>query len=584
MKHIDIDESFNKIRDILYGNCKTTKEIMKNILKKYPINMDNLIKETVKNLNNETSLYWESLIKTKFYVRTVTRVDPRASISNYHFLRDPNYTDEYDVDVYGNKTSKAIRCANYDTYFIITQNLNGDTPKNIKTINNNNYNNINIIDFFELNILQEGKEDISSLGNISSPFSYYDFDKDISKESTDSISELFTTIFQQTFKSMYKNIINEIMEEYLREINKELENKNDILFRLNCDLDQTNKSLEENNDYLEETNFPGIDDFNNFVGSFRYNDNKSKKYSLPDIERVNEKIKDFEEQKNNLMKDKEFSNFSLSTNEKGEEGWYWFLDFYCEDPYKYHFRGDGNYFVKVKTGIHELISKIKDIIKKIEVNYVKDPKYKEEYYVSTDFNKDLPRLYFRTYEAGNLEIIYDGKKISIDELNNIFEELKKLAEDISKYEANVDINDPDIINFMLNKIECWYNSTDEDSDELLSKKMKEKKYWNNRSYQYSSFKFDGCKYWIMSIINTLESIIESANNNKEKAEYFQDYSKRCIELFNGYNKYLSNNSLTTKREELVKMIDSIEEEIENMYASSNSITSIKSIALQKKRD
>lgn len=584
MKHIDIDESFNKIREILYGNCETAKKIMKEVLKNYPIDMDKLIKETVKNLNDETNLYWESLRKIDFYKNTVTRINPYASISNYYFLRDPNYTDEYDVDVYGNKTSKAIRCANYDTYFIITQNLNGDTPKNIKTINNNNYNNINIIDFFELNILQEGKEDISSLGNISSPFSYYDFDKDISKESTDSISELFTTIFQQTFKSMYKNIINEIMEEYLREINKELENKNDILFRLNCDLNQTNKSLEENNDYLEETNFPGIDDFNNFVGSFRYNDNKSKKYSLPDIERVNEKIKDFEEQKNNLMKDKEFSNFSLSTNEKGEEGWYWFLDFYCEDPYKYHFRGDGNYFVKVKTGIHELISKIKDIIKKIEVNYVKDPKYKEEYYVSTDFNKDLPRLYFRTYEAGNLEIIYDGKKISIDELNNIFEELKKLAEDISKYEANVDINNPDIINFMLNKIECWYNSTDEDTDELLSKKMKEKKYWNNRSYQYSSFKFDGCKYWIMSIINTLESIIESANNNKEKAEYFQDYSKRCIELFNGYNKYLSNNSLTTKREELVKMIDSIEEEIENMYASSNSITSIKSIALQKKRD
>ena len=128
MKHIDIDESFNKIREILYGNCETAKKIMKEVLKNYPIDMDKLIKETVKNLNDETNLYWESLRKIDFYKNTVTRINPYASISNYYFLRDPNYTDEYDVDVYGNKTSKAIRCANYDMYFIITQYLNGDTP------------------------------------------------------------------------------------------------------------------------------------------------------------------------------------------------------------------------------------------------------------------------------------------------------------------------------------------------------------------------------------------------------------------------------------------------------------------------
>lgn len=40
MKHIDIDESFNKIREILYGNCETAKKIMKAVLKNYPIDMD----------------------------------------------------------------------------------------------------------------------------------------------------------------------------------------------------------------------------------------------------------------------------------------------------------------------------------------------------------------------------------------------------------------------------------------------------------------------------------------------------------------------------------------------------------------
>lgn len=584
MKHIDIDESFNKIREILYGNCETAKKIMKEVLKNYPIDMDKLIKETVKNLNDETNLYWESLRKIDFYKNTVTRINPYASISNYYFLRDPNYTDEYDVDVYGNKTSKAIRCANYDMYFIITQYLNGDTPQNTTTINDNNYNNINIIDYFELNFLQEKKDDITSLNSISSPFSYYDFDKDINKEADDSISELFINIFQQTFKSMYKDTINEIMEEYLQETNKEIEKKDDILFRLNSELDQTNKSLEENNNYLEETSFPGIDAFNNFINNFNYDDEKRKKIFLPDVEKVVDETKYFEELKNNLIKDKDFSNFNLSTNEKGEEGWYWFLDFYCEEPYNYHFRGDGNYFVKIKPGIQELLSKIKDIIKKINVNYVKDPKYKEEYYKSTDFNENLPKLYFRTYKAGNLEITYNGKRLTIDELNNIFEELKNLTEELTKYKTNVDINDPDVKNFMLDKIECWFNNTDEDSTELLSRKMKEEKNWNNRSYQYSSFKFDCCKSWIMDIINFLENLIECAKDNKEKAEYFQNYSNRCIELLNGYNKYINNKFLTIRRENLVEMIDFLEYEMQSLYTYSNSITSIKSKELQKKRD
>lgn len=584
MKHIDIDESFNKIREILYGNCETAKKIMKEVLKNYPIDMDKLIKETVKNLNDETNLYWESLRKIDFYKNTVTRINPYASISNYYFLRDPNYTDEYDVDVYGNKTSKAIRCANYDMYFIITQYLNGDTPQNTTTINDNNYNNINIIDYFELNFLQEKKDDITSLNSISSPFSYYDFDKDINKEADDSISELFINIFQQTFKSMYKDTINEIMEEYLQETNKEIEKKDDILFRLNSELDQTNKSLEENNNYLEETSFPGIDAFNNFINNFNYDDEKRKKIFLPDVEKVVDETKYFEELKNNLIKDKDFSNFNLSTNEKGEEGWYWFLDFYCEEPYNYHFRGDGNYFVKIKPGIQELLSKIKDIIKKINVNYVKDPKYKEEYYKSTDFNENLPKLYFRTYKAGNLEITYNGKRLTIDELNNIFEELKNLTEELTKYKTNVDINDPDVKNFMLDKIECWFNNTDEDSTELLSRKMKEEKNWNNRSYQYSSFKFDCCKSWIMDIINFLENLIECAKDNKEKAEYFQNYSNRCIELLNGYNKYINNKFLTIRRQNLVEMIDFLEYEMQSLYTYSNSITSIKSKELQKKRD
>ena len=584
MKHIDIDESFNKIREILYGNCETAKKIMKEVLKNYPIDMDKLIKETVKNLNDETNLYWESLRKIDFYKNTVTRINPYASISNYYFLRDPNYTDEYDVDVYGNKTSKAIRCANYDMYFIITQYLNGDTPQDTTTINDNNYNNINIIDYFELNFLQEKKDDITSLNSISSPFSYYDFDKDINKEADDSISELFINIFQQTFKSMYKDTINEIMEEYLQETNKEIEKKDDILFRLNSELDQTNKSLEENNNYLEETSFPGIDAFNNFINNFNYDDEKRKKIFLPDVEKVVDETKYFEELKNNLIKDKDFSNFNLSTNEKGEEGWYWFLDFYCEEPYNYHFRGDGNYFVKIKPGIQELLSKIKDIIKKINVNYVKDPKYKEEYYKSTDFNENLPKLYFRTYKAGNLEITYNGKRLTIDELNNIFEELKNLTEELTKYKTNVDINDPDVKNFMLDKIECWFNNTDEDSTELLSRKMKEEKNWNNRSYQYSSFKFDCCKSWIMDIINFLENLIECAKDNKEKAEYFQNYSNRCIELLNGYNKYINNKFLTIRRQNLVEMIDFLEYEMQSLYTYSNSITSIKSKELQKKRD
>ena len=63
-----------------------------------------------------------------------------------------------------------------------------------------------------------------------------------------------------------------------------------------------NKSLEENNNYLEETSFPGIDAFNNFINNFNYDDEKRKKIFLPDVEKVVDETKYFEELKNNLIK------------------------------------------------------------------------------------------------------------------------------------------------------------------------------------------------------------------------------------------------------------------------------------------
>ena len=51
MSNIYINDKFYRIKKILDGECEISKKIMKEILQKYPIKMDLVIKETIKKLN-----------------------------------------------------------------------------------------------------------------------------------------------------------------------------------------------------------------------------------------------------------------------------------------------------------------------------------------------------------------------------------------------------------------------------------------------------------------------------------------------------------------------------------------------------
>lgn len=590
MSNIYIDDKFYRIKKILDGECEISKKIMKEILQKYPIKMDLVIKETIKNLNKTTNLYWEPLIKTEYYKGTEERIDPYASISNYYVLRDPNYTDRYNVDVYGNRQSKIIRCANFNKYFLLTQKTNDKIPEGTTTFNGDNYDEINIDDFFNFQIIQDEKEDNSSLNNISSPFSFYNFDAYIDKNTENNVStDLVFNIFESTFKDLYADTIDIILNEFQEEIKKYIEKTTSALITYNEKLSETNKKIDENNKYLDSIKFPSIEDFNKFVSNFNYNDEvKNNTLYLPNIEDVIKKIHDFHNKERDFLESKEFdkSEFRIQKNDNGDIGWYWFLDFFFGTEDKPPFKGNGNFFVKVNPKLFDISPKVKSIIEKIKFKYIEDPNYKEKYYESTDYATNLPKMYFKTFKSGILIPLYDGKEITFEKLNNILEELKNTAKEIFNFTSNVDINDPKVIEFMYNRIkeEYYKEIDDEELEKEIKEKMKDEKYWNNRSYSYSSFRFDCYYSRVLSIINEIKDIIEYANKNKEKGDFFKNYSTRCIELFKGYTAYTDNSKLTDEKSKITSSINMFEEQLKKLNYSYNLITALKPNNYQKKKD
>ena len=87
MESINIDNCFDVIEKILYGKNEKAKQVMENILKKYSIDTDKFILELARDLTNNTCLFWEPVIKVEYFKDTKKMRDPKASISNYHFLR-----------------------------------------------------------------------------------------------------------------------------------------------------------------------------------------------------------------------------------------------------------------------------------------------------------------------------------------------------------------------------------------------------------------------------------------------------------------------------------------------------------------
>ena len=588
MNNTIIEKKFYTIKKILESKCEISKEIMKKILQKYPVTIDKVIIETANNLIKNTNLYWEPLRKIEYFTGTEIREYP--SVSNYYFLKLPHYSPTYEKSTYGNRESKMIRCANQNKYFIITQKLNNKVPKRTETLNGNNYETINIVDFFNFVITQENQEDISQLSEISSPFSFYDFDSYKIKTIDNEVDlNLVYENFSEAFRNLYADTIDIILNEFQEEIKKCIEKTKLMLIAYNEKITEINNKINENNEYLNRIKFPSIEDFNKFVLNFKDDDKvKNNILYLPDFEDIIKKINEFHSKENEFIESKEFNKdaFRIQTNDNGDIGWYWILKFYFAIEENLPFKGEGNFFVKLNPELFDIIQKVKDIIKKIRFKYIEDPNYIEEYYESTDYASNLPKMYFRTYKSGTLIPLYDNKEITFEELDRILEKIENSAKEIFDYKSRIDINDPEVIDFMYDKIKKGYYKSidDEELEKIIKEKMKEEKYWNNISYSYSSFEFDYFYCRVKDFINEIKRLIKHANKNKEKGEFFKKYSERCMELFKGYTTYTNNILLSNEKNNIIETINKYEEQLKRLNYSYSLISAIGTSNYQKKKD
>lgn len=587
MNNITIDENFDKIKSILYGNYNIEKKIMEQILKKYPISIDTIIVETVDQLINDTKLYWEPLKKIQFFKGTEQKTDPHASISNYHFLTTPGYTDQYEVDTYGNIESKIIRCANYNKYFIISQKTNNCVPKDVVTLNPIIYDSMDINDFFKFSIIEDAKENITSNDQIASEFCFYDLDAYKDKNAKHNVNEeAVTTVFLETFKKHYREHINTIINEFQERISRTIQEKSLELATSEDKYNDINRIISYNNDFLDRLNFHTIDDFNTRIYNMHFNRKTDQAHSLPDVDKI---IKIMENLNNEIKqkRDDQFSEqiFNFETNEKGEKGWNWFLNFSYGDMDKYLFEGKTSYFVKVNPELFKTLPEINNIINNLKFEFRENPDYKDTYYTSKDYEPSIPEVCFRTYKTGSIHPIYAGEEISLETLNQKLVELKKLAEKIKSFDCALNINDPEIIKLMSDNIKCVYNFTDDDHlESTVTEKMKDKNYWYNRSSSYSGYTFSDYYYQIIGYIRSIQYLIELANQNKEKADYFKERAKTYQDLFEGHKKYMRNQYLYKERDQLHDQINSLKEDLRSLNSAYATFSPQKPDTYKKKRD
>ena len=586
MESINIDNCFDVIEKILYGKNEKAKQVMENILKKYSIDTDKFILELARDLTNNTCLFWEPVIKVEYFKDTKKMRDPKASISNYHFLRNPNYTDEYEMDFFGNRESKMIRCANYNNYFIISQKLNGSIDKKLDTLNGEVYDKINILDYFNFILKEDETKDRKNYKDVDSSISFYDFDTYKDQRIKKNITvDTVLRVLPNTFMSLFKQYINDILNEFKEIMDSYIDCRDAQLIKVYEEYDKINEKIKVNEDKLEEYKFPDIEEFNKFVNDFHRNDKVRENYRLPSSDDVVDKIDTFHESRNNLLENGilEEDNFNFEVNENGEKGWTWLLDFNYGFNDEVFFRGEGKYFAKVNPELFELLPRIKDIINNISLKFNEDKDYKDKYYSSKEYDDNLPELHFKEVKCGNIIPIYNDKEIGYDELISILNGLEKLADEVLKCDIKIDINDSSIINFMSDKIECVYNFTDsEDYD--IEKEMYNIDNWYNRSYNCDSFRFSSYHNAIINYIHSIKYLFDYSNNNRKKADFFKEYADYCDRLFRGYVLYKENESLYSDRKTIEEKIHSLENDISEYNNSVQLVSTIGDESYQKKKE
>lgn len=564
--------AIQKIKEIINGNDLISKDIMTDILKKYSIKTDILIENVINTLIDKTLLYWEPLIKTDFFQRSENRTDPHASVSNYHFLRGP-YSDKYEVTVYGNRESKMIRCINTNKFYIIAQKLYDDV-KDVEAINNRIYEECNLLDFFNFELIESNMDSIDSFSKENRKNPFYNFDAIIKREKTNITTEDIKNIIIECFQDLFSEYIDQIINEYLEAIKNNLE-------KYQLKLDSTEKKLKEvsdritqNTQKIRELNYPGEDKFE----QFRYNYHKTKEISqastLPSKIEIEEHKDNINEMIQKGLDEKKFDieQFHVTTKDN-KIGWPFLLRFTYGIFDILSLQGEIKYFQTIPDEATNIMSQIKDIITKIKIETINDERYQEQRFNSMDYDSSYPKTYFTTCGACSIKLKFNDKEISYEDLEKILDQIELLLQRFNELAFwNMDITNPEIVNRMKNNITCQYNFDESiDINKTINEKIIDKNNWKIYGYGNSMFDAEKYQFFIRCIINSIKNILVESQQNQQKAQFYSEYSEYFVNIHKAHSLVLENNELLKQQSKLQEEKNETQNEFDKMDNNYSSI-------------
>ena len=560
----DIEE-IQIINEVLNCTNENIKSLMEEVLSKYKYVTEQLIIDTAKFLSETTPYFWERVIKSKNYEETIKLHS--GQVVNFG-IDDTSYKT-----IEGNIETLALRCANLDTYYKIAERKNGYIQKNIKLINENNYNTISYQELLNIIIYADKANDKDI--EIVKQALIHTFKEKISKSAKNIIKE-----FYEKLNNLHLKCSDELksIEEKIKSNNEE---KKSIL--------RKNKRIESDMEtFCKENDFSIEKYYNDF-----YNMKRNKEYkehvSLPKRLVVIDLINSFNE---DIKNTKEFNHFdesklNINTDKDGNKIWEWLISVYISnDILSTH--GTVTRFTKVPKNLLELIKIVKEELLPIKLEYKKDKdfqhRYNEyDYYLPNNDKKEKTYLY--NYESGILQIFHLWNNIEIEELIERIEKIKKLAQEVLKDEIEIDISDPKIKEDMKESIKEDIGLGDTGLSCIEDYYLEDVYNWGVTT-TYSKEKIKNYVDYILYLIEKIENIIKSAKDNKKKAIFFSEYTdhyNKLSELYDTYNTYvIATNNNSDKCTQLDEENEKLNNDFEKTSYLINSILYFKSIIKDSK--
>ena len=560
----DIEE-IQIINEVLNCTNENIKLLMEEVLSKYKYVTEQLIIDTAKFLSETTPYFWERVIKSKNYEETIKLHS--GQVVNFG-IDDTSYKT-----IEGNIETLALRCANLDTYYKITERKNGYIPKNIKLLNENNYNTISYQELLNIIIYADKTND-----------------KDI-----EIVKQALIHTFKEKISKSAKNIIKEFYEKlnnlYL-ECSDELKSIEDRIKRNNEEkksILKKNKKLESDMETFCKDNDFSIEKYYNEFYNIKRNKEYKEHASLPKRLVVNDLVNSFNEDMKNTI---EFNNFdesklNINTDKDGNKIWEWLISVYISnDILSTH--GTVTRFTKVPEKLLELIKIVKEELLPIKLEYKKDKDFQQryneyDYYLPNNDKKEKTYLY--NYETGTLQIFHLWDTIDVEELIERIEKIKKLTQEVLKNEIEIDISDPKIKEDMKESIKENIGLGNTGLSCIEDYYLEDIYNWGITT-TYSKEKVENYVNYILYLIEKIEKIIKSAKDNNKKAIFFNeytDYYKKLSELYDIYNSYMTtikNNS--DKCTQLDEENEKLNNDFEKTSYLINSILYFKSIIKESK--